>query len=83
MVLRDPETSGELLLAMGESDALVARVGEEGVTLTVLRPVGRVELDGRIVDATAEGGYIDADRPVRVVEVTAFGILVAKHEETA
>ncbi len=83
MVLKDPETSGELLLAMGESDALAARVGEEGVTLTALRPVGRVELDGRIVDATAEGGYIDADRPVRVVEVTAFGILVAKQEETS
>ena len=41
--------------------------GDRGVSRTDLRPSGRVEFDGRIVDATAMGSYIEVDTPVRVV----------------
>lgn len=45
-------------------ESLVGRVGE---TMTVLRPVGVVRIDGDRVDAMAETGSIDAGRTVEVV----------------
>lgn len=44
-------------------------VGQTGMTVTPLRPVGFVRVAGRRIDAVADFGVIDADRPVVVVEV--------------
>ena len=35
-------------------------VGKEGVAQTILRPSGKINIDGEILDATAEHGYIEA-----------------------
>lgn len=51
------------------SDPRSRLVGETGVTVTPLRPVGFVRVAGRRIDAVADFGVIDADRPVVVVEV--------------
>ena len=51
------------------SDPRLGLVGETGVTVTPLRPVGFVRVAGRRIDAVADFGVIDADRPVVVVEV--------------
>ena len=84
MILDAPGTSGDLLLAMEGAEAGPAVIGETGTTRSVLRPVGRVELaDGRVIDGTAESGYIEADRPVRVVEVTGVSTIVAEDKESA
>lgn len=40
--------------------------GAVGVSRTDLRPVGRVEIDGQLHEALAEGGFIEAGRAVRV-----------------
>lgn len=50
-------------------DPLAGLVGEHGVTVTPLRPVGFVRIAGRRIDAVADFGVIDADREVLVVEV--------------
>lgn len=44
-------------------------VGMEGETLTPLRPVGVIRIDGRRVDALAEGSSIDAGIPIVVTAV--------------
>jgi hypothetical protein len=33
-----------------------------------MRPVGRVEIDGRTLEAIADGGFIEAGSPVAVAE---------------
>ncbi len=50
--------------------------GSIGRTTTPLRTAGRVEFDGRIVDARSTGAFIDVDIPVRVVDSDRFGVLV-------
>ena len=50
-------------------EALQALIGAEGVTITPLRPVGTVRIDGQRVDAMAEIGAIDAQVPVVVTDV--------------
>ncbi|MFO0872632.1 MAG: NfeD family protein [Phycisphaerales bacterium] len=49
--------------------ALRPLIGTEGRTATPLRPVGFVVIDGRRIDALAEGNIIDADTRVIVVDI--------------
>ncbi|MDA0975334.1 MAG: NfeD family protein [Phycisphaerales bacterium] len=51
------------------SASLDPLVGTEGTSVTPLRPVGFVRIDGRRIDAVADFGIIEADRPIVVVGV--------------
>ncbi|MFN7021370.1 MAG: NfeD family protein, partial [Phycisphaerales bacterium] len=70
------EESGEgLLSAMGPVEGVV-RVGAVGRTLTPLRPAGRVEIDGRIIDVVSDMGFVDAGVQVRIASVERFRTVV-------
>jgi len=56
-------------------DVVVSR-GATGTATTDLRPSGRASLDGRPVDVTSEGGYVEAGTPVRVVRVEGARVFV-------
>ena len=43
--------------------------GREGISSTILRPSGKIRIDGVLHDAVAEFGYIEAGRPVKVSRV--------------
>lgn len=51
------------------SAALDPLVGKEGTSVTPLRPVGFVRIEGRRLDAIADFGIIEAERPIVVVGV--------------
>lgn len=51
-------------------------VGEKGITLTALRPNGRAEFNGEIVDVFAEVGYIEENEHIEVTERTNDRIYV-------
>lgn len=44
-------------------------IGKKGETITVLRPVGVVRIDGERVDALAESGSIEANTHIEVITV--------------
>lgn len=44
-------------------------IGAEGMTVSALRPVGFVKINGQRVDAMAETGVIEANMPVVVTDV--------------
>jgi membrane-bound serine protease (ClpP class) len=50
--------------------------GREGTSLTVLRPVGMVLIDGRKYSAVTGGEFIEKDTPVRVVKVEGSRVVV-------
>ncbi len=50
--------------------------GKEGVALSPLGPSGVIRIDGKRLDAVAEGKWIDAGARVRVVHVTGNHITV-------
>jgi len=56
-------------------------VGRTGVTLTTLRPSGRADFDGKLLDVVAEGAFIEKGREVQVVAVHGNRIVVAPREE--
>ena len=48
---------------------LAKYVGKQGIASTLMRPVGKIEIEGEYLDATSEVGFIEKDEPV---EVTRF-----------
>jgi membrane-bound serine protease (ClpP class) len=58
-----------------------ALVGKTGRAYTVLRPSGRVEIDGQIYDARASEGFIDKDEPVLVTAFWSGQLVVRQKDE--
>jgi membrane-bound serine protease (ClpP class) len=52
-------------------------VGKTGEAYTVLRPAGKVIVEGQIFDATAEAGFIDKGSPVKVTGYQTSQLFVA------
>ena len=53
-------------------------IGKQGITATILRPSGKVEIDGDIHDATALTGYIDKGESIKVVKYETAQLFVRK-----
>jgi len=58
------------------TEALGISTGDEGISLTTLRPSGKVRIGDRKIDAVTQGDFIDPDTPVRVAKVTAGHVMV-------
>ena len=52
--------------------------GQVGVALTMLRPCGMVDFDGRRVDTITEGGMVDKGTRVKVIEVRGSTVVVRR-----
>jgi membrane-bound serine protease (ClpP class) len=86
-VLTTPQLFGNLALNTTQkvSEGYVSAVseytgmiGKEGIAYSILRPSGKVELEGDIYDATAETGYIEAGSRVKVVRYATSQLIVRK-----
>jgi membrane-bound serine protease (ClpP class) len=53
-------------------------VGKTGVTKTILKPVGKAEIDEQTYQVTTEGEYIDMNEEIYVASVDGSTILVKK-----
>lgn len=63
-------------------DAYTSMVGKTGEARTVLRPAGKVMIEGRIYDATAEAGYIEKGKPVRVTSYQTSQLFVIEIKQS-
>ena len=70
--------------AIPDTAELKDLLGAEGLVLTPLRPVGMCNFSGRRVECVAEGGYVDKDKKVKVIEVesTQLTVSLIEGEET-
>lgn len=53
-------------------------VGRQGHAVTPLRPGGKVEIDGRVIDVISEGEFVAAGEPVEVLRIDGMRTLVRK-----
>lgn len=68
----------------GRARALPAvKMGDVGVAQTILRPAGRAEIDGRLVDVITSGDFLDAGSCIRVTEIVGGRVIVELREPGA
>jgi membrane-bound serine protease (ClpP class) len=51
-------------------------IGQQGITYSVLRPSGKIMIDGNIYDAYSRGEFIDEKKPVEVIEQVGSSLKV-------
>jgi len=56
-------------------------VGKSGVSLSILRPAGRANIDGVVCDVITDGEFIELGTKIVVVESVGRRILVKKEEK--
>lgn len=75
------ESTGPAFVAPADSAEeegvpLVSLLGKRGVASTVLRPSGRVEIDGRLYSVDADGEYVSEGSVIEVVKIRGNRIVV-------
>lgn len=53
-------------------------IGKTGVVISVLRPAGKIKIDGEIVDVVARDGYVEVGANVTVLSVEGSKVIVAE-----
>ena len=53
-------------------------VGQTGVAVSDLRPSGKAEIDGKVVEVLADGAFLDQGEAIRVMSDYGMGITVKK-----
>ncbi|MEM6333762.1 MAG: NfeD family protein [Planctomycetota bacterium] len=51
-------------------------IGQQGVAITALHPSGSIEIDGHLIDALAQEGWVDAGTAVEVIGVSGNNVVV-------
>lgn len=74
-VAEDQETNVRMSVVLDDPPA---ELGEQGVALTTLRPSGKAEMDGRVVDVVADGGFIAQGERVRVIAIDGLRVVVER-----
>ena len=52
--------------------------GKKGVTHTIMRPSGKVEVDGKIYDAFSRGEYIEKGETVEIIGEDTTSLIIKK-----
>ncbi len=78
-VLADPNRPHLRPESVAGGDPLLGRIG---VARTLLRPSGKAEIDGRLVEVVTEGGMIAAGRAVEVVQASGSRVIVREVSAT-
>ncbi len=80
LILGPPGSESEPRLRLatdrGELTLGLAVIGEQGTSLTMLRPAGKARLNDRVVDVVSEGPFIAADANIVVVAMSGNRIVV-------
>ena len=53
-------------------------LGKSGIAISMLRPIGKIDIDGEILEAISEGTYIEVESKVEVVKIEGSKIIVKK-----
>jgi membrane-bound serine protease (ClpP class) len=82
IILSAAEPAGDSLVANEPGAALSSvRAGDRGQALSMLRPVGRAEFGGEVVDARAEGEFLPPGTAVTALRIEGSEVVVQKAGE--
>jgi membrane-bound ClpP family serine protease len=67
---------GSINSKVNEGEKEVLQVGEEGITISSLRPVGKGEFKDKIYEVTTLGNFLTTDTKIRIVSIKNNKIIV-------
>lgn len=67
----------EITGKVNEAETNTVKVGDEGVTLGRLAPMGKVRVNNNVYEGKSQGGFVDQQVKIRVVEVLNTQLIVA------
>lgn len=73
IILRDRTTTEQGYVSLVDRPELV---GKEGITVTPLRPAGTAVFDDERIDVVSEGGFVEKDKRVMIVQVEGVRVVV-------
>lgn len=50
--------------------------GKQGITVTTVQPYGKMEVEGKQIDVCSEGGYIEKNKMVQIVQIKGKTVVV-------
>ena len=66
--------------AIPDTEELKELLGAVGLVMTPLRPVGMCDFSGQRLECVAEGGYVDREKKVKVINVESTQLTVREIE---
>ncbi len=76
LALKTEETTDEGFTVAAEKEKSL--IGKRGTAATILRPAGKITIDGRYYDAVAQVGYIEKEAAVEVIDYVNGSLVVRK-----
>ncbi len=77
-----PRPEDDMTIAAMPGNAILEKLkGRMGRTVSPLRPAGIVEFEGKRIDCVTEGMMIDANQPVRCLDVKAGRVIVRQIDQ--
>jgi membrane-bound ClpP family serine protease len=74
--IRFVRTDGRVEGSVREDATRADLVGKQGRTITTLAPLGKVEIDGALHEASSTGDLLRAETPVEVIRIEAYRLIV-------
>lgn len=78
LVLTHSETAARGYVQSPDKSQLI---GQAGVAITVLRPSGKILVDGTRIDAITDGAYIDSGAKVKIIQVEGSKVIVSADQD--
>jgi membrane-bound ClpP family serine protease len=75
------EQEASLGYVAGRTKEELPKIHARGVTVSTMRPSGKIEIEGKTYDAFSEGGFIDGNTPIFVYRIEGNKIIVRAFEE--
>ncbi len=75
LVLSEAEKAEQGFVSVSEEQSLL---GKSGVAVTILRPVGIAEIEGKRVEVISDGEFIQPGTEIKVIKVEGMRVLVSQ-----
>lgn len=63
---------------VNEGMILAVNVGDEGVTVSSLRPMGKAEFNEKAYEVRTSGGYVDSGERIKITQIESHQIFVER-----
>lgn len=78
--MNEPQLRPDLAASVGLHESLLGPyawlLGEQGTSITILRPSGKAQFGERLIDVISDGPYIEAGKSLQVIEVNGNRVVV-------